>query len=86
MRVDHTIGAKDHLTGRYFFDRFYNAGFLDLTNYPAQSSNAIIDSNNFMINETHRLHAELPERFPSQRNPRGFVAGAGSPAASTPPN
>jgi len=53
VRVDHAISTKDHLTGRYFFDRFYNVGFLNLTNYPAQSSNAVIDSNNFMLNETH---------------------------------
>ena len=53
VRVDHTFGEKDHLTGRYFFDRFFNTGFLDLHNYPAQSSDAIIDSHNFMANETH---------------------------------
>ena len=53
VRVDQTLSTKDHLTGRYFFDRFSNAGFLDLHNYPAQSSNAIIDSHNFMLNETH---------------------------------
>jgi len=53
VRVDHAIGTKDNLTGRYFFDRFSNIGVLDLTNYPAQSSNAIIDSHNFMLNETH---------------------------------
>ena len=52
-RVDHSIGNKDHLTGRYFFDRFNNVGFLTLTNYPAQSSDATITANNFMLNETH---------------------------------
>ena len=53
VRVDQSFGTKDHLTGRYFYDRFYNAGFLDPSNYPAQSSFATINSNNFMLNETH---------------------------------
>ena len=53
VRVDHNISTKDHLSGRYFFDRFYNTGFLSLQNYPAQSSNAVIDAHNFMFNETH---------------------------------
>jgi outer membrane receptor protein involved in Fe transport len=53
VRVDHAFGQKDHLTGRYFFDRFNNQGVLTLSNYPAQSSNATIDANNFMLNETH---------------------------------
>ena len=53
VRVDQSFGDKDHLTGRYFFDRFNNQGRLNLSNYPAQSSNATIDANNFMINETH---------------------------------
>jgi hypothetical protein len=43
-RVDHTISDKDHLTGRYFFDRFNNAAFLHLTNYLNNSSFSTIDS------------------------------------------
>ena len=48
-RVDHAIGAKDHLSGRYFYDRFNNVGFLDLSNYTAQSADAIINAHNFML-------------------------------------
>ncbi len=53
VRMDHEISSKDHLTGRYFFDRFNNQGFLNLKNYVAQSSNATIDAHNLMLNETH---------------------------------
>ncbi len=52
-RVDHNISDKDRLTGRYFFDRFYNAPFLDLHNYLNNSSFTVIDSHNLMLNETH---------------------------------
>ena len=53
VRMDHAIGSNDHLSGRYFYDRFNNVGFLDLSNYPAQSADAIINAHNFMLNETH---------------------------------
>jgi outer membrane receptor protein involved in Fe transport len=80
VRVDHTIGAKDHLTGRYFYDRFSNAGFLSLTNYPAQSSNAVINSNNFMINETHVFTPSLLSDFRAsvvrEVSSRGPAAGS----------
>lgn len=52
-RVDHNISDKDRLTGRYFFDRFYNAPSLDLKNYLNNSSFTVIDSHNLMLNETH---------------------------------
>jgi outer membrane receptor protein involved in Fe transport len=63
VRLDHTISENDHLTGRYFFDRFYNVGFLDLTNYPAQSSFATIDSHNVMLNETHVITPKFLSDF-----------------------
>jgi hypothetical protein len=53
VRVDHSISDKDRLTGRYFFDRYYNKPFLDLTNLVNNSSFTTIDSNNFMVSETH---------------------------------
>ncbi len=62
-RVDHNITDKDRISGRYFFDRFYNAGFLDLTNYPAQSSFTTIDSHNIMLNETHVFTPSLLNDF-----------------------
>jgi len=62
-RVDHNIGESDHLSGRYFFDRFYNAGFLDLKNYLSNSSFTTIDSHNAMVNETHVFTPALLNDF-----------------------
>jgi len=80
VRVDHSIGAKDHLTGRYFYDRFYNAGFLDLSNYPAQSSFATINSNNFMLNATHVITPSFLSDFRAsvirEVSSRGPAAGS----------
>ncbi|HTS28564.1 MAG TPA: carboxypeptidase regulatory-like domain-containing protein [Bryobacteraceae bacterium] len=80
VRMDHSIGTKDHLSGRYFYDRFLNVGFLDLTNYPAQSSNAIIDSNNFMLNETHvftpSLLSDFRASFIREVSSRGPASGS----------
>src|SRR5207302_7367362 len=52
-RVDHSFGTKDRLSGRYFFDRFQNAGFLDLHNYLSNSNFSIIHSQNALLSETH---------------------------------
>ena len=80
VRVDHIISTKDHLSGRYFFDRFSNAGFLDLKNYAAQSSNALIDSHNFMINETHLFTpsflSDFHASFIREVSSRGPAAGS----------
>lgn len=53
VRLDHSVTDKDRLTGRYFFDRFYNAPFLDPKNYLNNQSFTTIDSHNFMLGETH---------------------------------
>ena len=49
-RVDHAVSDKDRLSGRYFFDRFENAAFLDKANYLNNSSFSVIDSHNAMLN------------------------------------
>lgn len=59
VRVDHTISNADRLTGRYFFDRFYNAPFLDLKNLINNSSFTVIDSHNLMLSETHTFSPNL---------------------------
>ena len=80
MRIDHAIGSKDHLNGRYFYDRFNNVGFLDLSNYPAQSANAIINAHNFMLNETHVFSQTLLSDFHAsvirEVSSRGPAAGS----------
>ena len=52
-RGDHTFSDKDRLTLRYFFDKFQNTGFLDKTNYLANSNYSVIYSQNALIGETH---------------------------------
>jgi len=80
VRIDQAIGTKDHLSGRYFYDRFNNVGFLDLTNYPAQSSDAIINAHNFMLNETHLFSSALLSDFHAsvirEVSSRGPAAGS----------
>ncbi len=79
-RMDHNISENDHLSGRYFFDRFYNAGFLDLHNYPAQSSFAVIDSHNLMLSETHLFTPSILNDFRAsyarEASQRGPAAGS----------
>jgi len=80
VRLDHNISDKDRLTGRYFFDRYYNEGFLDLKNYPAQSSFATIDSHNWMLNETHTFSPTVLNDFRAsvarEVSSRGPAAGS----------
>jgi hypothetical protein len=52
-RGDHTFSDKDHLSLRYFYDKFHNTGFLDKTNYLANSNYSVIYSQNALISETH---------------------------------
>jgi hypothetical protein len=52
-RGDHAFSEKDRLSLRYFFDKFNNTGFLDKTNYLANSNYSVIYSQNALISETH---------------------------------
>jgi hypothetical protein len=53
VRVDHSISDKDRLTGRYFYDRYYNSPYLDITNLVNNQPFTNIQSHNFMLGETH---------------------------------
>jgi hypothetical protein len=63
VRVDHSFSDKDRLTGRYFFDRYYNAPYLDLKNYLNNTAFTVIDSHNLMIGETHTFTPTLLNDF-----------------------
>jgi carboxypeptidase family protein/TonB-dependent receptor-like protein len=63
VRVDHSIGEKDRLTARYFFDRYDNAPFLDLHNLVNNTSFTTIDAHNFMLGETHTFTPTLLNDF-----------------------
>ncbi|HXE13524.1 MAG TPA: carboxypeptidase regulatory-like domain-containing protein [Bryobacteraceae bacterium] len=62
-RIDHNISDKDRLSGRYFFDRFYNTPSLDLKNYLSNSSFTTINSHNLMLNETHLFSPTILNDF-----------------------
>jgi len=52
-RGDHAISDHDHVSLRYFYDRFTNAGFLDPRNYLSFQNFSTIISQNALIGETH---------------------------------
>ena len=79
-RVDHSFSEKDRLTGRYFFDRFQNAGFLDKTDYLSNSNFSVINSQNAMLSETHVVSAtalnEARISFSRETSNRGPAPGS----------
>jgi len=84
VRIDHAISDKDRLTGRYFFDRYYNAPFLDLKNYLNNQNFTVIDAHNFMLGETHTFSPTFLNdfRFSVARevSNRGPASGSIDPA------
>jgi hypothetical protein len=52
-RGDHTFSDRDRVALRYYTDQFNNTGFLDKTNYLANSNYSTIRSQNALISETH---------------------------------
>jgi len=52
-RVDHQIGEKDRLTGRYYRNRFANVGILDTTNLLTYADQALNLVQNGLVSETH---------------------------------
>ena len=62
-RVDHNINQNDRLQARYFFDRFYNAPFLDLKNYLNNAAFTTINSHNFALGETHIFSPTMLNEF-----------------------
>ncbi|MGD0200634.1 MAG: carboxypeptidase regulatory-like domain-containing protein [Bryobacteraceae bacterium] len=54
-RVDHSFSESDRLTARYFFDRYHQVPFLDLSNYLNNVNFAVIDAHNALLSESHIL-------------------------------
>jgi hypothetical protein len=52
-RGDHSFSEKDRLSMRYFYDSFFNQGFLDPTNYLSFQNYSTIIAQNALIGETH---------------------------------
>src|SRR5579885_203875 len=61
--VDQTLGEQDHLSVRYFFDRFYSQPFLNLINYLSNTNFTVIDSHNVMLNENHIFTPNILNEF-----------------------
>ncbi|MBO0861814.1 MAG: TonB-dependent receptor [Chloracidobacterium sp.] len=62
-RFDQEIGARDDLSVRYFYDRFYNGGVLDLTNLLTYADQAQIGYHNALISQTHTFSDRLLNNF-----------------------
>ncbi|HEY4357158.1 MAG TPA: TonB-dependent receptor [Acidobacteriaceae bacterium] len=79
-RVDQSLGAKDHLELRYFYDAFNNAGILDLTDLLTYSDQASIRYHNSLISETHTFSSNIVNNFiisyQIENAGRGPIAGA----------
>jgi Carboxypeptidase regulatory-like domain/TonB-dependent Receptor Plug Domain len=62
-RVDQSLGARDHLMLRYFYDSFDNAGVLDTSNLLSYSDQAAIRYHSALVSETHTFSAHLLNNF-----------------------
>ncbi len=61
-RGDHSITSKDKLTGRYYYDRFYNLGSFG-GNLLAYRQGSTISSHNAVIQEMHFFNSSLLNDF-----------------------
>ena len=59
LRGDHALSAADRLTGRYYYDRFVNAGSFNPQNLIAYRDQAVIVSQNLLVQETHIFRPNL---------------------------
>ena len=84
-RGDQRLTSKDHLTVRYFYDRYDQKGVLDNTDLLTYSDQASIRYHNALIGETHTFSNSLLNNFilsyQIDDSERGPLAGA--PNANT---
>ena len=80
VRGDHAFSDRDRMSLRYFYDRFHNTGFLDKTNYLANSNYSVIKSQNALVSETHLVGPgalnELRIGFARETSNRGPAPGS----------
>jgi len=83
-RVDHQMGSKDRLTGRYYRDRFFNVGILDTTNLLTFADEAKNLVQNGLVSETHTFGPTIVNVFTlnyaREADQRGAPAGSPSVA------
>lgn len=80
-RVDHLISAKDHLTARYYYARFFNTPVYNPANILTYADGSTIVSQNLLVQETHIFQSNLLNEFRA-----GYARDAASrgPAAGVP--
>ena len=82
VRGDQKLSSKDHLTLRYFYDRYDQKGVLDTTNLLTDSDQATIRYHSALVSEQHIFSASKLNNFiissPDRRCRSRPVAGAPS--------
>ena len=63
VRGDQKLSSKDHLTLRYFYDRYDQKGVLDNTNLLTYSDQATIRYHNALISEQHIFSSRMLNNF-----------------------
>jgi hypothetical protein len=83
-RVDHQIGTRDRLTGRYYRDRFYNIGIFDPSNLLTFTDEAKNLVQNGLVSETHTFSPTIINvwtlNYAREADQRGAPTGAPSVA------
>ncbi len=62
-RFDQNLGVNDRFAGRYYYNKFSNAGVLNLSNLPTYSDGSDINYQNALIAETHTFTNSLINNF-----------------------
>ena len=79
VRVDHSISAKDRLSGRYYDAKFFNQGIFSPANILTYTDFAAIKSQNALAEETHifgpGLLNEVHLNYAREKANRGPAAG-----------
>ena len=81
-RVDHSFGERDRIFGHYYYNRFDNAGQLDLTNLAIYASQSNIVFQSALISESHNFSPNLLNNivlnYTRELSTRGPVDGSPS--------
>ncbi len=59
VRGDHALSGNHRLTGRYYYDRFVNAGNFNPNNLIAYRNQSVIVSQNMLVQHTHIFRPDL---------------------------
>jgi hypothetical protein len=74
-KYDQELTSKDHMTLRYYLDKFHNVGVLDPKNYLTYEDQADITYQNALLSETHTFSDHLLNSFILSYQREGSVRG-----------